>query len=333
MLIPGQNQLTKPEIVNIEPFETLLADFKRHIFDTLAAHDPQLAERVADTLGNESEVITKLTEAFITYIQTRDRAYNERIPQMLAWWATGSSLDAKLADLGLVRQMIDPGDPNAYPPVPPRYESDERARLRYYLAPHAPAAGSRTHYRHEVLTLDDRAHVTVETPAAGKVVVTYTLDKRGDAARIKDGNGRMIAPGRVAVTVLARDGDGTPDAALLDAVRDHFDRPDVAPGSDDIVVRGADIVPYAIDATVYINPGPDADLMRASALKALRCYVDERHALGERIERSWIDYVLHNEGAARLDVREPKASIITNDQQAPYCTSITIDVKPHDLRQ
>lgn len=71
------------------------------------------------SLENESELLTLALEAFCVRLQTHERKYNARIKQMLAWWATGSNLDARLADMGLERQLLDPGDPAAFPPIPP----------------------------------------------------------------------------------------------------------------------------------------------------------------------------------------------------------------------
>lgn len=329
MLIPGQNQLARPEIVTVESFETLLADLKAETVSYIAQSDPEQAAAVEATFTNSAEVLTKMAEAFVVYVQNRDRRYNAKIEQMLAYWAKGTNLDAKLADMGLERQVLDAGDPDAFPPVPPTMESDDHARQRYFLAPHAPAAGSRMHYRYEALTLDERPVVSVETPEAGKVVVTYTLASEGFAAQIKDANGRMAEPntGRVFVNVLSRVGDGAPSASLLAAVRKHFAREDVAPGSDDITVRGAEVVPYRIKATAWINPGPDAALTRVAGVRDLQHYADERHILGGRVDRSWIDYVLHAAGAVRLEINEPAASVVTEDHQAPYCTGIEVEIK------
>lgn len=329
MLIPGQNQLAKPEIVTVEPYETLLAQFKASAVAYVGQTNPSMAAQLEEAFANEAELATKLVEAFVVYLQTHTRKYNERIEQQFAWWAEGSNLDAKLADLGLERQVLDAGDPAAFPPVPATYEEDDHARLRYYLAPHAPAAGSRMHYRAEVLTLDDRANVTVETPEAGKVVVTYTLDANGYAAQIKDGNGRMVAPntGQVAVTVLAREGNGTPSLELLDAVRTHFARDDVSPESDAVTVQAAEILEYEIYAVAWIHAGPDAQLTEAAAVEALQSYADSQHVLGGEVDLSWIDYHLHAAGAVRLDVQLPAAPLVAADHQAPYCTRITVEVR------
>lgn len=328
MLIPGQNRLADPEIVQGDPFETMLANFKAAVVAHIAESDEALAAQVSETLDNEAEVSTKLIEACVVVLQTKIRDDNEKIRQELAWWATGSNLDAKVADLSIARQTLQEGDPDAFPPVEPVLEEDEHLRLRYFLAPHAPAAGSRMHYRSEILTLDERANVSVEAPEAGVVQVTYKLDPEGNAAKIKDGNGRMINPGtgEVLATVLAREGNGVPDAALLDAVRDHFARPDVVPETDKVTVQAAEPVNYQIRARAYIYPGPDAALTKESAEAQLQAYADDNHALGGSVEPSWIYHELHQGGAVKVELLEPLAAVTATDQQAPYCTSVDVEV-------
>lgn len=329
MLIPGQNQLAEPAIVAVEDFETLLADFKAFLIARVAARDAASAAKLEEALANESELVTMTLEALAYRLQTHARAYNAKIKQMLAWWATGSNLDARLADVGLERLVLNEGDPNAYPVVPPTLESDDAARLRYYLAPHAPAAGSRMQYRREILTLGGRADVSVDASVAGKVVVTYSFPADEWAAKVKDGNGRCLTPGsgQVTVTVLARAGTGAPDAALLAAVRAHFAREDVRPETDQVIVQGATVKPYKIRAIAYINPGPDASLTASAATTALQAYTDSCHRLEARVEPSWIDYTLHNAGAVRLQVLEPAAPIVCAYNEAPYCTGVEIEVR------
>jgi phage-related baseplate assembly protein len=327
MLVPGVNQLAEPEIVKVAPFEQDLAEFKAAVLEYVAARDPAIAERLVESLENESELITMLLEAFTLRLQARDRKYNERIKQMLAWWAEGSNLDARLADVGLIRQTISPGDPSAFPPVPAVMEGDPEARLRYYLAPHAPAAGSRLHYRHEALTLGGRAVAKVEAPSPGKVVVTYTFADDSFAAMVKDANGRRTAPGAVAVTILARAGNGVPTAELLEAARAHFARDDVRPETDEVTVRAAEVVPYQISAIAYISTGPDAQLTQAAAEKALAAYAARVHILGGYVDPNWIEHELFNAGATRVSLAMPAAPIACADHQAPYCTGIALEVR------
>jgi len=327
MLIPGLNQLAEPEIVKVEQFETLLEEFKAETLAYIQARDPEKAARVAESLENDGELLSLLLQAMTVRLQTHERRYNARIKQMLAWWAEGSNLDARLADMGLERRVISEGNPNAFPPVPAEEESDADARIRYYLAPHAPAAGSRLQYRREAMTLGERATVTVEAPTANQVVVTYTFGADSMAAKVKDANGRQTAPGQVTVTVLARAGDGTPPADLLAAVRRHFARDDVRPETDLVTVQGAEIVRYQIRAVVYINAGPDAALTKGQAEAALAAYAGDRHILEGYVDPSRIDYVLHAAGAERLELLEPLAPIECTASQAPYCEGVEIEVR------
>ncbi|WP_273819498.1 baseplate J/gp47 family protein [Pseudomonas asplenii] len=326
MLIPGQNQLAEPEIVNVDVFEDLLAEFKSFVVEYVGARSPDSAAKLKVSLENESELLTMALEAFCVRLQTHERKYNARIRQMLAWWATGSNLDARLADMGLERQLLDPGDPTAFPPVPPIHESDDDARLRYYLAPHAPAAGSRMQYRREVFTLGERPSVKVQSTSPGVVAVTYTFDPDGYAAQVKDGNGRRTAPGEVMVTVLARSGDGTPSADLLERVRSHFSRPDVRPETDLVSVQGAEIKDYRIRVVARINGGPDSGLTQLAASRQLQAYAEACHRLEGRVEPSWIDYTLHSAGAIQVEILEPREPIVTTAFQAPYCTGVEVEV-------
>ncbi|RMO79802.1 hypothetical protein ALQ33_200219 [Pseudomonas syringae pv. philadelphi] len=327
MLIPGQNQLAEPEIVKVEDFEQLLAEFKGDVVAHVRSKSPAVADRLSVSLENESELLTVVMQAFTLRLQAQERKWNARIKQQLAWWATGSNLNARLADAGLERQVIQEGDPSAFPPVEPILESDDDARLRYYLAPHAPAAGSRAQYRREVHTLGERPLVSIKSTSAGVVTVTYTFSPDGYAAQVKDGNGRRTGPGEVAVTVLSRAGDGTAGPELLAAVTAHFARPDVKPETDKVTVRSAEIIPYKMRAVAFINPGPDTGLTRAAAETQLKLYADSCHALGGRVDASWIDAYLHNAGAVRLEVLEPLKSIVTTDAQAPYCTGVEVEVR------
>lgn len=327
MLIPGLNQLADPEIVKVEKFEPLLAEFSAEVLQYVAARDPAKAARLAESLQNDSELVVLMMGAFVLRIQTHERKWNARIKQMLAWWSEGSNLDARAADMGLERRVISEGDPNAFPVVPPEKESDADLRMRYYLAPHAPAAGSRLQYRREALTLGERATVVVDAPKAGQVVVTYTFAEDAFAAQVKDANGRITGPGRVTVTVLGRDGDGTPSAGLLKATEVHFARDDVRPETDLVTVRAAEIIRYKIRAIVYIKSGPDSGLTHTAAVAAMAAYANAKHQLEGYVDPDWINSGLIVAGAERVNRLEPVAPIKCSSGQAPYCEAIEIEVR------
>lgn len=327
MLIPGLNQLAEPEIVKVEAYESLLAEFSGEVLQYVATRDPAKAARLAETLGNESELLVLMMQAFVLRLQTHERKWNARIKQMLAWWAEGTNLDARAADMGLERRVVTAGDENAFPPVPAVMETDDDLRLRYYLAPHAPAAGSRLQYRREALTLGERATVKVEAPVAGQVVTTYTFAADGFAAQVKDANGRMTAPGKVLVTMLARAGDGTPSDELLAAGRAHFARHDVCPETDEVTVQAAEIVRYKIRAIAYINSGPDSALTKTAAEAAMSVYAAAKHQLEGYVDPDWINSGLLVAGAERVTRLEPIEPIACTTSQAPWCEGIEIEVR------
>lgn len=327
MLIPGLNQLAEPEIVRVEDFESLLADFKALTLAYVQSRDPQKAARLAESLNNESELLAMVMEVFTLRLQAHERKYSDRIKQMLAWWAEGSNLDARAADMGIARRVISPGDPRAFPPVPAEMEADDDLRLRYYLAPHAPAAGSRMHYLREALTLGDRAAVTVKVTDPGVVVATYTLQDGSLAAQVKDARPVRTAPGVVTVWILGRGGRGEPSEALLSAQRAHFAREDTRPETDTVEILPAEIVSYTIRATAYINPGPDAEITRQSARDSLAQYAAAEHRLKGYVDPDHIRHRLIAAGATRLAILEPLTAIACSDGQAPFCELIDVDIE------
>ncbi|MBF7051750.1 baseplate J/gp47 family protein [Halomonas sp. KAO] len=328
MLIPGQNRLAAPAIVETPPFEDLLERFKLTVVDAIAAEDPALAAEVEAALANEAEVATKLLEAATVILQTQTRHYNEQIQQMLAWWAKDSNLDAKVADLGLKRQTVDEGDPDAFPPVPPEMEDDESLRLRYFLAPYSFSnAGPQLAYRYHALTLGNRPEITVDTPEEGVVVVTHRLPSGSAASWVKDALGKRTAPGAVTVAVLSREGNGAPSAELLAEVENYFARDDVAPVTDDVTVSGAEILPWSCQAVMWINRGPDIAVAHANAVANVQAYADEQHRLGGHIETTMLAAAMHNAGAVRVDIATPADALVADDFSAPYCTGIDIEVR------
>lgn len=328
MFIPGQNQLAKPEVVAVPPFEQQLARFKQAVIDHVAKSDAAMAAKVEETLQNEAELATKMVEACTVVLQTRIREVNEDALQMFAYWAEDSNLDAVVSNLGLRRQVLDDGDANAFPPVPATLESNEHLRLRYFLAPYSFSnAGPRLAYKYHAMTLDERPTVSVDAPEPNKVVVTYEFREGSTAGQVKDANGYRTGPGKILVTILSRDGNGEASPDLIEKVGSYFSRDDVAPATDDVSVQSAEIVPYQIRAVAYILNSPDSLLTKEKAESLLAEYADEQHRLGESIEPSMVYHMLHEAGAKKVDLLSPLAPVNTSQQQAPWCELIDIEIR------
>ncbi len=325
-MLLDRNQLPPPDAIHRPAFEDVVQQFKADYLANIRASSPELADQVIKTLEQPGELLTKMVETFTQHLLNEIERRNQQARQLLPGWARDSNLDNLVAHQGIQRQVLDQGDPVAYPPVLPTKESDESLLLRYLLQPHAPAAGSRMQYKASVLTLDEKPVITVDKPAENQVRLTYTFSSAGIAAQIKDGNGLRTAPGKILVTVLARDGNGVASGALLDAVRMHFARDDVAPGTDVITVQSADIVPYSQQVTAYIGNGPDAQITEQTLQKVLQQYADEQHRLGGEIRPDYIGHLLYGQGVKRATVADPPAPIECADHQAPWCEAISVEV-------
>ncbi|MBB1489383.1 baseplate J/gp47 family protein [Oceanospirillum sediminis] len=326
-MLTDRNYLPDPEAIHRPKFEDLVQQFKTDYIANVRATDPVLADEIEKTLEQPGELLTKMCETFTQHLLNEIERRNQQAKQLLPGWSRGSNLDNMVAHQGIQRQVLDPGDPDAFPVIPPVQESDDHLLLRYLLQSHAPAAGSRMQYKASCLTLDESAVVTVTKPEFNKVQLTYTLNPEGIAAQIKDGNGLMPIPGHVTVTILAREGDGTASDSLLDKVREHFSRPDVAPGTDQITVQGAEIVPYTIKAVAWIGRGPDVQITEQSLITKLQAYADQQHLLEAKVLPSFITHILHDAGALEREVIEPAEEIRCLPHQAPYCTGIEVEVK------
>ncbi len=326
-MLTDRNLLPDPEAIHRPPFDDVVSLFKADFIQNVRETDPDLAAEIEQTLEQPGELLTKMCETFAQHLLNEIERRNQQAKQLLPGWSRGSNLDNMVAHQGIQRQVLDPGDPNAFPAKPAVEESDDHLLLRYLLQSHAPASGSRMQYKANCLTLDERAVVTVTKPAPDKVQLTYTLQPNGTAVLIKDGNGLMPTPGHVMVTILAREGDGSASEALLDKVREFYARPDVAPGTDQITVQGAQIVPYTIKVVAWIGRGPDVQITEQSLKTLLQEYADQQHLLEAKVLPSFITHILHKAGAIERDILAPAEEIRCLPHQAPYCTGIDVEVR------
>ncbi len=283
-------QLPPPDVVEPLDYEAILSALVAY----LRASVPEF------TADLESEPVYKILEV----IAYRDLLIRQRVNDggravMLAY-STGADLDHLVALLGVGRQVIHPGDPEARPPVLPTYESDSRLRQRAQLALEG---------------------LSTAGPAA-----SYEFHARGADPRVKDISVASPSPGQVRVVVLSSKGDGTPEADLIVAVRAALDDERVRPLCDSVTVAAATIVPYTVTATLDLDDPPDTELVRSAADESARRYVDRAHRLGVDVTESGLYAALHTGGVRRVTLASPSADVATSVTQAPYCQSLTVEV-------
>lgn len=75
--------------------------------------------------------------------------------------------------------------------------------------------------------------------------------------------------------------------------------------ADRVTVQSAQIVPYKINASLYVYPGPETEPILAAAKARLQNYISAQRRLGRDIRSSALYAALHVEGVQRVDLIEP----------------------------
>ena len=313
------SKLPAPDVLEEIIFEVLLARYEEKMLELW----PQWEGR-----GIKADPIQRqiILDAFLeTWIRGR---VNDAAKALILAKATGSDLDHFAVAFGVSRLVYDPGDPNSFPPRLPETETDEAFRARVQLAPEAfNTAGCADGYRFHGLTAGiESPTISVETPAPGKVVVTYSFDPNSLAAQVKDCTVVRTQPGYVTITVMSRINTGIPSPELLDQVNTAVSAKTVRPIADYVVVQPCELVPYKVKARGYANTG-DINQAQAQGIDQANRYTSERHALGTTVARSALMRQLHVAGAfSRVELLEPASDIICSPFQAPVCTEMVFEV-------
>lgn len=278
-----------PEVVSGSTFEAELAAIK--------ARFAELYPALADSLESEAEPVVKELEAFAYLVVQLRKDGNDQALSTFVQFAPGAALDLLAADRGVVRRVIDPGDPAAIPPRAPELESDGEFRARVLDA--------------------FEAFTTCGTPGAYRA---RCLEASG---LVRDAGVVSPSPAVVDLYLLARANDGTPSDELVAEVQAYIEPR--RPVSVLVTVRPASIVTYAVEADLHFASGPSAEVIRAEALAAVEALVSERHALGLGISRSAIFAALHRPGGVlKVDLAEPAADIDCGPSEAAFCTAIDV---------
>ncbi|WP_318385935.1 baseplate assembly protein [Enterobacter sp.] len=291
MAVIDLSRLPPPQIVDVPDFEMLLAE-RKAAFVALYPADEQ--DAVRRTLALESEPVTKLLqESTYREILLRQRI-NEAAQAVMVAYAMGSDLDQLAANNNVKRLTVTPADNDAVPPVAAVMESDEALRQRI------PEAFE---------------GLSVAGPTGA-----YEFHAKSADGRVADASATSPAPAEVVLTVLSREGDGTAAADLLAVVEQTLNSESVRPVADRVTVRSADIIPYRVDATIYLYPGPEAEPVMAAAKASLQKYIASQTRLGRDIRRSAIYAALHVEGVQRVELAEPLDDVVLDKTQAASCT-------------
>ena len=283
--------------------------------ETFLRHAPDYHE----VLDLESEPLVKLLQSVAYEVLHHRQRVNDAAYAVLLAHSRGSDLDHLGSLFSVHRQQVSAGNLNINPPVLPTYEDNARLRDRIQMSPEGySTAGPIGAYIFHALSADPRV----------KDVCVY-----------------MPQPGVVVVAVLGTEGDGQPSVELVDIVRRALSHEDVAPLTDQISVRGADVIPFEVVARLNVLDGPETEMIRDAAARAVRNYVLQRHGLEESrdtiarsmreqaddvarvaIARSALYAALHQPGVRQVELATPASDVMALPYEAPYCTDIRVTV-------
>ncbi len=295
------SRLPAPDVVEPLDYESILAERKAAL---IALYPEAEQADIAALLELESEPLTKLCEEnAYRELHWRQRV-NEAAKAVMLAYSSKTDLDQLAANSNIERLVIDPGDPDAVPPVPPTYESDDDLRLRA-----------------------QRAWEGLSVAGPTKAYEFHALSADG---RVADATAISPSPCVAVVTVLSRLGDGTATQDLIDVVTAALSAEDVRPVGDRLTVQSAAIVAYSVDATLYLYPGPEQEPILAAAQAALDAYVSTQRRIGRDIRLSAVYAALHVEGVQRVELAAPAADVVLDETQAAHCTGTTVTIGGSD---
>lgn len=284
------SRLPAPAVVQVPGFEAILTALKA---DLIAAWP-----EAAAVLELESEPLTKWLQRLAYQLVVERSARNDSAHAVMLAYARGTDLDNLGAFFGVERLEISPADPEALPPIEAAMEDDAAFRERIQMAPRG---------------------YTVAGP-----VGSYVYHARSADGQVLDAAATSPSPGTVVVSVLARDGDGTAGAELLDTVAAAVNAENIRPLTDEVIVQSAAIVPYAIAATLYTYPGPDSSSVLATVAARIDQFVRDHRRIGREPSLSGIYAALHIDGVARVTLTSPAEDVAVGATEASYCTAVDI---------
>ena len=244
----------------------------------------------------ESDPVVKLIE-LSAYREVRLRArVNDAARAVMLAFATGSDLEHLAALFGIEKlTIVEPDPANDIEGV---YERDDDLRARTQLAPQG---------------------YSVAGPE-----VAYVSHARNADGRVLSASVVSPAPCEIVVTVLSRIGDGTADDDLIAIVTNALRADDVRPLTDKVTVLGAEILRYAIRATLKFFSGPDRVVALAEAKKRTQKYADDMHQLGMEVTIDGLYAAIRVAGVQKVILETPLEGIPVTKQQATYCTGIEL---------
>jgi len=174
--------------------------------------------------------------------------------------------------------------------------------------------------------LRKRTQLALEGFSTAGPVGAYIFHSLSASNEVKSVSVKSPNPGEVLVTILSNIGDGTVGQELIDTVLAKLNEDDIRPLTDLVSVQGAEIINYQVEAVITVYSGPSSAVVETEANDALQKFISDRHEIGRVIAISGIYDALHVDGVKKVELISPVADVETTNEQAPFCTNISISV-------
>lgn len=246
----------------------------------------------------ESDPVYKLLETFAYRLAVEKQRRNEAIKGVMLAYATGNDLDQLGANLNVQRLVIEPANTTTTPPSTAILENDNDFRQRIQLS--------------------------FEQYSTAGSVGSYVYHARSASGAVADVQVTSPTPGEVVLYVMGRNGQGTADDTLLNAVKKAVTDETVRPLTDNVTVQSAIIIPYQITATLELYPGPDAEVVKKNAYNALNAYCASVHRIGYLVATSGIYAALQQPGVQTVVLNNWDGDRVPSDGHVNACSDITL---------
>mgnify|MGYP002718624739 CR=1 FL=1 len=229
----------------------------------------------------------------------------------------GATQTPPVARLALV------AEPRSFDLYPEDWERDDDLRDRIRLAPESLSAAG-----------PEGAYLSIARGVPGvKSAAVYGPESFG---------GTYDAPftplGVVHVVVVSTAGDGAASPELVEAVQKACRAYDRRPIADFVVAKAATIVPYTVDAVLYVGPGADRGLIEDAGRKRLERQTTAKHRPGAAVVLRQLYGALFVPSEAGVSLVEDVSLSLSADVNgaaispaspgpaycAPYCEGLTV---------
>ncbi|ROS05709.1 phage-related baseplate assembly protein [Sinobacterium caligoides] len=260
-----------PDVVEALSFDT--------IFSEMLA-DLQNRDEVFNALAPSDPAYQILAVCAYRELNIRQRVNDSARATMLTF-ATGNDLDAIGDTYRLPRKVIDRGDPDAVPPIPPTMESDDVYRARLQLSPEGfTVAGPKNSYKYFAVNADDD---------------------------VKDCGVSSPSAGTVSLSVLAYSGPASTD--LVAKVLAACNAEETRPLTDKVTAAPCALVAADTIAALHVGLEPESDDTVARATESLAEYMEGRRLVGKAVPISGIYKALMVAGVNSVDLTSPTSDL------------------------